>query len=528
MAFTLQIISRWLDSTVDATLDRRLAQDLPGVASTGDEKHPPGSNGRRNGHTTGRSWHLRRGRWIQVVYAIIDLCLVCINGLAAFWMRFPLGAPRNILHGHSIHIKSGMPVSQYFAFLMLYATLILVFSHGQSLYRTIRTRSSLEESIAIAKAVLLATLLLSAFVYLSGIKTISRLVVGYVVILNIITFSAWRFWKRKVVLRRSAQGIGTRNVLIVGAGRIGQALAEHIENNKLLGYRFSGFLDANHSTHPKLLGKVEDLGRIARSEFADEIFITIPSERELVKRVAIEGRNQRLDVKVVPDLYDGLGWNAPISHIGHFPVMELHWQPIPAIGLFFKRTMDVIGSAVGLVFLSPVFAAISIAIRLDSRGPVIYRSKRVGKKGRKFSCYKFRTMIQEADLEKQYLRHLNERRGATFKITNDPRITRLGRILRKYSLDELPQLWNVLKGDMSLVGPRPHPLDDYDQYSLEDLRRLDVKPGITGLWQVMARNHSSFTVNMKLDVYYIENWNIFLDIKILLKTLPIAISGSGV
>lgn len=318
-----------------------------------------------------------------------------------------------------------------------------------------------------------------------------------------------------------------RNVLIVGAGRIGQALAAHLEANKLLGYCFKGFLDANHSTDPRLLGKVEDLSRVAKAEFVDEVLISIPSERELVKKVSVEARRHRLAVKVVPDLYDGFGWNAPISHIGHFPVMEIHWEPLPTLGLFLKRIMDVLGAGLGLVFFSPIFLAIAACIRLDSKGPVIYASSRVGRKGQKFTCYKFRTMVKDADVLKPQLRHLNEREGPTFKITNDPRITRFGKFLRKYSLDELPQLWNVAKGQMSLVGPRPHPLDDYEQYELDHLRRLDVKPGLTGLWQVAARQHPSFDRNMELDLEYIEKWSLGLDIRIICGTVRALLRAEG-
>ncbi|HEU5406768.1 MAG TPA: sugar transferase, partial [Nitrospira sp.] len=322
-------------------------------------------------------------------------------------------------------------------------------------------------------------------------------------------------------------GIGTRNVLVVGAGRIGQALAAHLEANRFLGYSFKGFLDANHTTDPRLLGKIEDLSSIAKAEFADEVFISIPSERELVKRVAVEARRLRLAVKVVPELYDGFGWNAPINHIGHFPVMELHWEPIPTLGLFFKRIIDVVGAGLGLITLSPVLVAIGIGIRLDSSGPAIYSSPRVGRKGRRFICYKFRTMVTNADAVKSHLRHMNERKGPTFKITNDPRITRFGRFLRKYSLDELPQVWNVVKGDMSLVGPRPHPLDDFEQYQLDHLRRLDVKPGITGLWQTTARKNPSFEANMRLDLEYIEHWNLWLDVRILFQTVFVVQRGEG-
>jgi exopolysaccharide biosynthesis polyprenyl glycosylphosphotransferase len=276
-----------------------------------------------------------------------------------------------------------------------------------------------------------------------------------------------------------------------------------------------------------MLGKIEDLARIARAEFVDEIFITIPSERELVKRIAVEARKHRLDVKVLPDLYDGLGWHVPIRQIGDFPVMDLHWQPIAGLGLFVKRIFDIVVASFSLIICSPVLAVLAVWIKLDSRGPVFYRSRRMGKKGCAFTCYKLRTMLDNADEMKDSLRHRNERQGPFFKIKDDPRITRLGRFLRKYSLDELPQLWNVIEGDISLVGPRPPSVDDFKQYSLEHLRRLDVKPGITGLWQVEARLNPSFDANMKLDLEYIENWSFWLDLKILAKTIPAVLKGAG-
>lgn len=467
------------------------------------------------------------GRWVQISYALIDLLLVCIDGAIALSLRFFPNLPKSLFHWHDVSAALDLPVSHYTAFLMLYAVVMLLFCQSQDLYRTVRTRTAAEEFLAVFKAVLFATLLLSAFVYFSGVRIVSRLVVGYASLLNLITFTAWRLWKRRIILRRAIKGIGTRNVLIVGAGRVGQALAEHLEENRLLGYSFKGFLDANHSTHPRLLGKISDLSRIAQAEFVDEVFISIPSERDLVKSVADDARRHRLTVKVIPELYDGLGWNAPISHVGTFPVIQLHSEPIPMIGMFFKRVMDVMGAGLGLLLLSPGLLLIALGIRLDSPGGVIYSSARVGKKGRKFVCCKFRTMVTNADEVKQQLRHLNEREGPTFKITNDPRVTPFGKFLRKYSLDELPQLWNVLKGDMSLVGPRPHPLDDYEQYQLEHLRRLDVKPGITGLWQVTARKHPSFAANMRLDLDYIEHWNLWLDLKILTSTLAEILSGSG-
>jgi len=197
------------------------------------------------------------------------------------------------------------------------------------------------------------------------------------------------------------------------------------------------------------------------------------------------------------------------------------------LGLFLKRSMDVVLSMIVLVLFCPLMLVIAIAIKLESPGRAIYRSRRVGKCGRKFDCYKFRTMVAGSDRLKENLRRLNQRRGPFFKIADDPRLTRLGGFLRKYSLDELPQLWNVLRGDMSLVGPRPHPVEDCAQYSSEHCRRLGVKPGVTGLWQVLARANPSFETCMMLDLEYIEKWSLLLDCRILVKTIPAVMAGEG-
>ena len=181
-----------------------------------------------------------------------------------------------------------------------------------------------------------------------------------------------------------------------------------------------------------------------------------------------------------------------------------------------------------LGIVSPLMAIIALLIRMDSPGPVIYSAERIGAEGRRFRCYKFRSMVTDAAQLKEDLRAKNERLGPIFKIDNDPRITRIGRIIRRYSLDELPQLWNVLCGDMSLVGPRPHPIDDVNRYELHHYRRLDVKPGITGLWQVTARDCPSFELNMHLDLTYIENWNLGLDLRILASTVRVLFAPEGV
>lgn len=234
-----------------------------------------------------------------------------------------------------------------------------------------------------------------------------------------------------------------------------------------------------------------------------------------------------LDRTRFADLYGGTAAGVRGERVGPFSARLVDVKPLPSLGLVLKRCVDILLAGTALIANSPVFVLIAIAIKIDSPGPVLYRSTRVGKKGATFTCLKFRTMIQGAEALQGKLRDLNERDGVLFKIEKDPRITRLGRFLRKYSLDELPQLWNVLKGDMSLVGPRPSLPSEVVQYKPSQLRRLDTLPGITGLWQIKARRDPSFETYIKFDTEYVDRWSFWLDVKIMLKTLRVVVDGTG-
>ncbi len=474
-----------------------------------------------NGHRRGRN--LVRGLPVQIAYSTIDATLVCLSGAFLVWLRFGLRLP----FATWLLAIDQFEGRAYAGFFLLYAALVVLGCANQSLYRTPRDRSVFDESLMVAKAVLAATVLLVLFIFISGHKDISRVVIVSAGVLNVISLSGWRYFKRRLVLRRAVEGIGVCRILIVGAGRMGRALSNWLEENRHLGYLVCGFLDSKPSTDPQVLGTVSDLRKVALTQFVDELFITFPADREFVKKTVTEARALGIGLKLVPDLYDGLGWRAPLHMIGGFPVMDLHWQPIPAVGLAVKRFLDVILAAGALLLAAPLFILVAILIKYDSPGPVFYAGDRVGRKGRRFRCYKFRTMVVDANLRKDDLRGANERQGPFFKLENDPRVTRLGRWLRRTSLDELPQLINVIRGEMSLVGPRPHPVDDYELYSIEHLRRLDVSPGLTGLWQVTARSDPSFETNMALDLEYIESWSLGLDFKILIKTIPAVLRAEG-
>ncbi len=460
--------------------------------------------------------------------ALTDLLLIAASGLAAYWLLFSsrlLVLDEDVARS-IVRLPHGA-AGAYAGFLLVYATLLGLVAHTEGLYRAEPGRSGLREGLLAGLAVAITAAILTASVYVSGNKTISGVIVTVTAACSLTTLGGWRLWHAHAMRRRRERGIGLRNAIIVGAGNAGRLLADYLEANPGLGYQVRGFLDASHRKDPRILGTPSDLARVARQQFADDVFITVPSDRELVKQTGLAAMQVNLNVRVVPELYDGLAWHCPLEYVGEIPVRVLHREPIPAFGLLLKRATDVVSSAVILLALSPLLALIAGVVVADSPGPVLYRAYRMGKKGRKFVCYKFRTMVANADEMKEELRTRNERDGPFFKIANDPRLTRIGGFLRRYSLDELPQLWNVLKGEMSLVGPRPHPLDDVKQYRLEHLRRLDVTPGITCLWQTQAREDPSFETVIRLDSQYIENWSYLLDLKILLRTIPAVLSGNG-
>jgi exopolysaccharide biosynthesis polyprenyl glycosylphosphotransferase len=474
-----------------------------------------------------RSERRRIGYFRQASYVAIDVILVCLGAIVVYGARFgfahhldiEIASARQLVHQAYSHT--------YPAFLLLYVALSVMACISQHLYRTSREIRALEESFNVVKAVGFATVLVVLFIFVSGNKEISRIVVAFTGVANIGTLAGWRYAKRLYVLKRARCGEGVSRALIIGAGRLGRTLAVWLDSNRQMGYSVCGFLDPHPNGDARVLGSIHDLRKVALEQFVDQLFVTLPADREVVKEIWIEARRLRLTLNVVPDIYDGLGWRAPVRSIGGFPIIELHGQPIPAFGLAVKRVIDVVVASIGLILAAPLLALAALCIRLDSRGSVVYSALRVGKKGKQFRCLKLRTMVDDADTHKQRLRETNERNGPFFKMKNDPRITRCGRWLRKYSIDELPQLVNVLRGEMSLVGPRPHPVDDYERYDLEHLRRLDVKPGITGLWQIKARRDPSFDAAMTLDLDYIENWSLRMDIGILFKTIFAVLRAEG-
>ena len=370
--------------------------------------------------------------------------------------------------------------------LLLYGALFTLLGFFERLYDPETVQIPRRERLVLGKVVFWSAAVVVAAVSWSGPQLISLTSLAASAPLNFLIMLAWRnYWRRVPAQARSGRDV--RNVLIIGAGPVGRKLAANISQDLACRCVVVGFLDENEPVGGDVHGRVEDLARIARADFVDEIILATPQQLDVARRVIREARRNQIDVKVVPDLF-GFEPDDPMvfEKIGNIPVLTLREERMPVFALFLKRSVDAVLAALALALASPLLAVIALVIKLESAGPVLYQAQRVGLKGRRFPCYKFRTMSMDADRLKEHLRARNQRRGPFFKIADDPRITRAGRFLRRYSLDELPQLWNVVRGEMSLVGPRPHPLDDFERYDLGDLQRLGVPPGLTGLWQVTA------------------------------------------
>lgn len=423
--------------------------------------------------------------------------------------------------------ERALPPAETLAFGLSFCLVQVLACKRLGLYASLPVESTWSEFKLLLKAEVLTQLLAMSALYLTHNSAVTPSILLALGIASALWMMAARQMRSAQTEHRIAAGLLTRNVLIVGHGDIGLALRDHLQDNVKLGYVVRGFLDDEATAHD-ILGPTSDLERIIRTHFIDQVYITTHADRELVKTLTMKAPRLGVDVSIVPDLFDGIGWNAPVDRVGHFPVLVLHRRHAYALRRLIKRVIDLLGAAIGSVVLSPLLLLVAAAIKIESPGPIFYKATRVGRKGRIFHCYKFRTMYDGSDRQVEQFAHLNERCAPLFKMRNDPRVTALGRFLRRYSIDELPQLANVLLGEMSLVGPRPPSIDEYRQFTLEHLRKLEVIPGITGLWQVTARSDPSFQSYIRCDLEYIEHWSLSLDMEILMRTCFEVLRGTGV
>jgi exopolysaccharide biosynthesis polyprenyl glycosylphosphotransferase len=413
------------------------------------------------------------------------------------------------------------------AFAAAYAGLWVVVLWLHGLYRP-RARWTLRsEATAVARAAVVMTLITGSLLFALRLPDISR---TYLVLLfpgQWLTTVLSRVVMRMAFERLRAQGHNLRFMLVVGAGPRAQAFAAQIEDHRELGLRVRGFIDDEPVQMARAwsyLGPVESIEKILKTQVVDEVAICLPfSEWDRIAAIAHSCEELGKIVRMPIDALEGMISAGRIEDLDGTPVFSLISGPDRVVALVVKRAFDIVVSGLALAIASPPLLGIACAIWLRDGSPVLFRQVRVGLHGRPFAVLKFRTMVRDA--EARYDEVVDQSDARAFKLADDPRITATGRFLRRTSLDELPQLWNVLKGEMSLVGPRPAPPREVEGYDLWHRRRLSMKPGITGLWQVTARRSEVFDDRASLDLNYIDRWSLWLDMKILARTIPAAFEG---
>jgi exopolysaccharide biosynthesis polyprenyl glycosylphosphotransferase len=464
-------------------------------------------------------------------YCVSDVVVMTV----AFCIALTFSAQQTSLNFEQF-LAVRIKLTNLLLFLCFAVAWYLIFSwHG--LYRSRRIGQIKAEWWEVAKSVTLGTLLLSTIAFLADISAVSRTFLATFFITSLIATLFMRTALRYLLVGARRKGRNLRNVVIVGCGPRGASLGREIRKRPDLGYLILGYIDNMpppenplHGEPEKLLGPLDSFESILETFEVDEVFIglSVVSYFETIARIIAVCETLGIVVRIPAELFELRLAKADVDYLDETAILTLQTATQPAFDLAIKRAVDVACSAVALVVFLPVFAVIAVAIKLDSKGPVFFLQERVGLGRKKFFLIKFRTMVSDAEARLKDIEQQNEVKGAAFKMANDPRVTNVGRFLRKFSLDELPQFFNVLQGAMSLVGPRPLPVRDVERFDARwQKRRFSVKPGLTCLWQASGRHKVAFEHWMEMDLQYIDHWSLKLDFEIMLKTIPTVLRGTG-
>ncbi len=465
--------------------------------------------------------------WPPFKFAL-DALLVNLAFMAAYWWRY------NLQWFKEVEPSFWVPYRAYLPMVLALTGIILFFYWLDGMYIMRRGRSWFDEFYSIFRGAFTGIATVIFFIFLTAAPYYSRLIFFYAGVWIVLLLGVSRVVERGAQQMLRRHGIGVNRVLIVGAGEVGRTVMRNLVARPEYGYQVVGFVDDSTERGSTDIGRFRALGGTERipslvdQHNVDEVIIALPwmAHRKIL---TIMGQCERRGVraKVVPDLFQLSLSQLEMNDLSGVPLIGVREPSIRGRNLAIKRLIDVAAGGIALIALSPLLALSALLIRLDSPGPAIFRQTRVGRSGRPFTVFKFRTMRDGADLALAELADRNEASGPLFKMRDDPRRTRVGKWLRKASIDEMPQFWNVLRGDMSIVGPRPALPSEVEQYQPWHRRRLEAAPGITGLWQVSGRSEVNFDEMVLLDLYYIENWTPFLDLKIMLKTIPVILTGRG-
>jgi exopolysaccharide biosynthesis polyprenyl glycosylphosphotransferase len=427
------------------------------------------------------------------------------------------------------------PLHEYIWILPVFVCTWVFFLYIFDIYNSFRAKTITEILTVIAKSAFLGFVAFGVLTYILKIENVSRAFIYFIFLISAVCIALEKVCLIFFFRRVRQRGFNFRNILIIGTGKRAQKFVDTIRDHKDLGFVVTGLVDEDASmvgkaiSGCKVLGTFNDLTHIIHKNVIDDVVFVVPRSwlgriEELMQVCEREG----IRIHIAVDFFELKLAKAKQTDLRGLPLLTFETTPDQIWHLLIKRFFDVVVSGISLLLLSPVFAIIALLIKLTSSGPVFFRQQRCSLNSRQFTLYKFRTMVMDAESRLKDIMHHNEMDGPVFKMANDPRLTRIGNFLRRSSLDELPQLWNVFKGDMSLVGPRPPIPAEVVKYDNWQRRRLSMKPGITCLWQVNGRNKIvDFNEWMRLDLEYIDNWSLYLDLKIFLKTIPAVLFGIG-
>lgn len=474
---------------------------------------------------------LHKQLWVGGHIAFIEALIIAISFLISYYLRYDVQFLRPVDEANAA------PFAPFIPYTLIFLVWMLLANYGAGLYQDERDRTLAEEVVKIGNATSNAAIVLMALSFLLRPLVFSRLMIVQAAIISLLLLMVFRWLLRLLRNYLHRRGVGIETVLVVGGGEIGRHVIRTIVARPALGMRLLGFLDDDPERGSKPLGRVLALGsidqleKIIDNQRVDLVIVTLPwkSQRRILQIVE-ECQNKNARVLVVPDLFQLNMAHIQVDMLGGLPLLSAR-RPTDfrRAQLLMKRVMDFVIILVALPVVLPIALLTALVIRLDSKGDVLFYQTRIGYKGKPFKMIKFRSMVTNAeDLQDQVVvRTADDPEGKLQRKDDDPRITRVGRFIRRTSIDELPQLINVLRGEMSLVGPRPALPQEIALYKAWHHQRLGALPGITGLWQVSGRSDIPFEEKVLLDIYYIENWSLGLDIQIALQTVPEVLFSRG-
>ncbi len=459
---------------------------------------------------------------------LIDSLLIGMSFVLAYILRYEFEFIRPVDEANYA------PFGPFIPYTLIFIVWVIAAKQGAGLYQIVRDRTLVNEAFQTINAASNAAIIIMALSFLLRPLVFSRLLIVQAAIISVILLFIWRLVLRALRNRRYAQGLDVENVLLVGIDEMGRGVMRAIVARPDLGYRLVGFVD-DHPERQKAIGRVPALGaisdieRIIAEHQVDLVIITLPwlAQRRVIEMIdATDG----VDVRVVPDVYQFNMSQVRVEMLGGVPLLGIgHEIQFHRSSLLAKRIMDVVLTLMLMPLILPIMALTALAIRLESPGPVLFYQTRLGFQGKPFRMVKFRSMVVDAEAQQDRIveRTADDPEGKYTRQAEDPRITRVGHFIRRTSIDELPQLFNVLRGEMSLVGPRPPIPEEVALYKDWHRQRLMTRPGMTGLWQVSGRSDIPFEEKALLDIYYIENWSLAFDLQILLQTAPQVLFSRG-